>query len=1000
MGRLSTKSALFLFVIVCGLSAQAQTAPGEVRPSGPGGPQKGPAPAAVGIATPSELWPKVSGVATVYYYIEPASGDTANLTTAIQTFNADFSGLIQWVQLESVGSGSPNYVDINLDANDTSGECEANEGYEAMQGQPMGGSGSCTVTTLLHEMGHVIGLWHEQQRTDRAGYVTVNYANVIKGSWANFLPISEDQQLLTPYDYASVMEYPSWSFSRDGGPVIETIPPGIPLQGSDGVPAGTAADYSAGDKEAIERLYGAAPTAVTVTSNPVGLQVIVDGETVTTPQTYNWALWSTHTLDVPADVQTLSGDIANSTTTATFYYTYGRWNDSTAQSHTITVTPGNGSPAFPGSSPQVATYSANFIQLVPYTASVYPSGEGTVSASPSPQTYSGESGSFFVARQQVTLTATPSNGWSFYEFNNAPYWLPGGLGANPKLFYVPDTGNPVDTTAEFTNTPVYTVNVSPNAFSSNLYAYVDGDFWYVPKNFSYYYDNYSGSNWPAGSVHTISVDSPEQPYSANRRYAFSKWNDGGAQSHSITLPSASKLYFATLTPQYAPATNFNDPPCGGTATLMPDSPTGDGFYPQGQVLTFTATPDEGWTFAGWTYDLSGTTTPETLTANDETLVFASFNTTNTRLTVTSASPNSVVAGSAAFTLTIRGTGFTAQSLVSVNGTYLTVKYVNSTELQVTVPAALVASPATFQVYVENFPSGWDGCAVFGYDTFTVGSATPPAITAPAPGSTLTGSSATFTWTPGVWVTNYLLDVGTTGQGSSNVYAGAVTKNTSVMVSNIPTNGVPLYVRFGYQAGPTWKYLYYTYTEYGSPVPPAMTSPTPESTLGASAVDFTWSAGAGPLAYMLYVGTTAGSGNIYHGSSTTATSANVSGIPAGGVPVYVTLWYRLGSTWYSIGYKYVEDGGPGMASPAPGSTLSGSAATFTWNAGTGVSEYQLDVGTTGVGSSNIYAKNTAGTSAAVSGIPENGAPLYVRLRWEIGTTWYVIDYTYTEYQPPS
>ena len=696
--------------------------------------------ASVSVATSSELWPKVSGVATVYYYIEPASGDVSNLSTAISTFNGDFSGVIQWVQLESVGSGSPNYVDINLNAGDSSGQCEANEGYEAMQGQPMGGSGTCTVTTILHEMGHVIGLWHEMTRSDAAASITVNYANnVIKGSWGNFQIDLQDHQLLTPFDYASVMEYPPFVDSRNGGPVIESIPAGIPMQGTEGVPAGTAADYSAADKEAIERLYGAAPTAVTVTSNPVGLQVIVDGETVTTPQTYNWTLGSTHTLDVAAGVQTLTGDIENSTTSATFYYTYGRWNDSTVQSHTITVAPGNGSPAFPVTSPQVATYSANFIQVVPYTAAVYPTGDGTVSVSPAAQTYSGASGSFFVAREKVTLTATPASGWSFYEFNNGPFWLPGGLGANPKSFYVPDTGNPVDTTAEFSNMPVYTVNVSPNPFSSNLYAYVDGKFWYVPKNFSYYYDNYEGSDWPVGSSHTIDVDTLESPYSLNSRYAYSRWSDGRAQSHSITLPGTSASYTATLTPEYAPATNFNYPPCGGTATLMPNSPTGDGFYPTGQVLTYTPTPDSGWTFAGWTYDLTGTANPGTLTASSETLVFANFNTTDTPLTLTSMSPGTVNAGSASFTLTINGTGFTAESLVSVDGQYLTPTFVSSTKLQVTVPASAVAAPATFQVYVENYPSGWDGCAVFGYDTFVVAKPI-PTITWPTPAAITYGTA--------------------------------------------------------------------------------------------------------------------------------------------------------------------------------------------------------------------------------------------------------------------
>jgi len=732
----------------CILSLNAQR-PARHAPAPEAFPRTSVHPASVGVAWPGSTWPSSGGAATVYYYLEPASGDVANLTTAISTFNADFPNIIQWVQLESVDADSPDYVDINLDSGDTSGECEANEGYAAMQGQPMGGSASCTVTTLLHEMGHVIGLWHEQSRPDRNSYVTVNYDNVIKGSWSNFEIRNDNEEILTPYDYASVMEYPAWSMSRNGGPVIESIPPGIPLEGTDGVPGGQAADYSAADKEAIERLYGAAPRTVTVTSNPIGLEVVVDGKTVTTPQTYFWALESTHTLSVNPGVQTLTGEIANSTTPATFYYTYGRWNDSTAQSHTIVVTPGDGSPAFPAASPQIATYSANFIQLVPYTATQYPIGTGLVSISPLPQSYTGSTSPevasarlpnriaggaptfglpaptyppvFLVARQQATLAATGQPGWSFYEFNNAPYWLPGGLGANPKTFYVPDTGNSVDTTAEFSNMPVFTVDVSPDAFSSNLYAYVDGNFWNTPKNFSSYYDDYSGDDWSLGTTHTIDVDTDEYPYSYDSRYGFQSWSDGGAQSHTIEVPGASASYVATLTPEFAPATNFGYPPCGGSASVSPSSPTGDGFYPSGQSLQFSATPDTGWTFAGWTYDLTGTTNPASLASNDETLVFANFNTTDTPLTLASVSPGTVNAGSGAFTLTLYGTGFTPQSLVVINGSYPTVTYISSTELQVSMTAAQVTAPAALEVYVENFPSGWDGCAVFGYATLLVNS---------------------------------------------------------------------------------------------------------------------------------------------------------------------------------------------------------------------------------------------------------------------------------------
>jgi hypothetical protein len=349
---------------------------------------------------------------------------------------------------------------------------------------------------------------------------------------------------------------------------------------------------------------------------------------------------------------------------------------------------------------------------------VYPSSsDGEVSVSPQPQSYPGLTGQFFVARQEATLTATPlAEGWSFYEFNNAPYWLPGGLGANPKSFYVPDSGNPVNTTVEFSNAPIYTVDVTPETFSSGTYALVDGGYVATPRNFSPMYD----TNWTPGSSHTLDFPSPEYPYSSNSRFAFAKWSDGGAASHTIaSLPGTSTSYVATVTPQYQPATNFGYPPCGGTAEISAPK-TKTGFFPTGTKLTFSATPTSPWVFAGWTYDLTGTTNPKKLTADDETLVFANFNTTDVPLTLTALSPSSAKAGGKAFTLTLEGTGFTASSLVYANGSYRTpVTFKSATRLQVPLTAADIATPGAFQVYVENYPAGWQGCAVFGYETFLV-----------------------------------------------------------------------------------------------------------------------------------------------------------------------------------------------------------------------------------------------------------------------------------------
>jgi len=85
----------------------------------------------------------------------------------------------------------------------------------------------------------------------------------------------------------------------------------------------------------------------------------------------------------------------------------------------------------------------------------------------------------------------------------------------------------------------------------------------------------------------------------------------------------------------------------------------------------------------------------------------------------------------------------------------------------------------------------------------------------------------------------------------------------------------------------------------------------------------------------------------------------------------------------------------ISSPKPGSTLSGSSATFTWSAVSGATDYAITVGTTGVGSSNIYASPSGGpaTSQAVTGLPTSGT-IYARVFSYVGGFWTSTDFTYT------
>ena len=86
--------------------------------------------------------------------------------------------------------------------------------------------------------------------------------------------------------------------------------------------------------------------------------------------------------------------------------------------------------------------------------------------------------------------------------------------------------------------------------------------------------------------------------------------------------------------------------------------------------------------------------------------------------------------------------------------------------------------------------------------------------------------------------------------------------------------------------------------------------------------------------------------------------------------------------------------PTLVSPAIGSTLTTSTATFQWNAGSGIEQYYLSVGTAIDQKGDIFSDLTGtNSSQVVSGIPLTGNPVYVRLWWKTGTGWTSTAHTY-------
>jgi len=99
-------------------------------------------------------------------------------------------------------------------------------------------------------------------------------------------------------------------------------------------------------------------------------------------------------------------------------------------------------------------------------------------------------------------------------------------------------------------------------------------------------------------------------------------------------------------------------------------------------------------------------------------------------------------------------------------------------------------------------------------TVTITATTAPAkatMSTPTPGSTLTGSSQTFTWSAGTSVSSYQLWVGTT-QGGKDVYASSAITATSLSVTKIPTHGKTVYARLWSYINVAWQYNDYNYVE--------------------------------------------------------------------------------------------------------------------------------------------------------------------------------------------
>ena len=169
---------------------------------------------------------------------------------------------------------------------------------------------------------------------------------------------------------------------------------------------------------------------VTVTSNPAGLAIIVDGTTYAGSKTFSWLPGSSHTINTLTQQNGVAGT----------RYNFANWSDGKALSHTV-VCPASGS----------ITYTATFSTQYQLITNILPAGAGTMSPI---------SGGWYAAGSVVNLNVIPNKDYSFLNFT--------GPVANSGSASTTVTMNaPITATANLTGIPLLTTSIGAKSGATN-----------------------------------------------------------------------------------------------------------------------------------------------------------------------------------------------------------------------------------------------------------------------------------------------------------------------------------------------------------------------------------------------------------------------------------------------------------------------------------------------------------------------------------------------------
>ncbi len=110
--------------------------------------------------------------------------------------------------------------------------------------------------TALHELGHAIGFFHEQNRPDRDHYITIRRENVRENKMGNFNLKPYTNYQGEPYAFGSIMHYGRYYFAKDKNQPTITVE-NMELYEEQGEPTlGSRVELKEIDIRQINKQYG------------------------------------------------------------------------------------------------------------------------------------------------------------------------------------------------------------------------------------------------------------------------------------------------------------------------------------------------------------------------------------------------------------------------------------------------------------------------------------------------------------------------------------------------------------------------------------------------------------------------------------------------------------------------------------------------------------------------------------------------------------------------